>query len=162
ADPARSDRRTGLGAHGHHRELEAPLRPDRAGRARARAGYRFRILCRVASARRGSAAMTPTSPSSFPTRWPRVRWRYVLGGLALLLVVGYLLTGIYVVNTDEHAVVRRFGAVTARAEPGMHYRLPWPVDEVDVVKTTNVMKIGVGFALPTNEAGELTGIELLT
>ena len=106
--------------------------------------------------------MTPASQSSLSMRWPRVRWRYVLGGLVLMLVVGYLLTGIYVVNTDEHAVVRRFGAVNARAEPGMHYRIPWPVDKVDIVKTTSVMKIGVGFALPASDAGELTGVELLT
>ena len=82
--------------------------------------------------------------------------------LALLLAVGYLMSGVYVVNTDEHAVVRRFGAVAARTGPGMHYRLPWPVDEVDVLKTTSVMKIGVGFALPASEAETLTGIELLT
>jgi modulator of FtsH protease HflK len=106
--------------------------------------------------------MTPAAQGSFAALWTRVRWRYALGSLALLLVAGYLLTGIYVVNTDEHAVVRRFGAVAARAEPGMHYRLPWPVDKVDIVKTTNVMKIGVGFALPVSEAETLTGIELLT
>lgn len=106
--------------------------------------------------------MTPNAQSGPATRWPRVRWRYALGGLALMLVFGYLLTGVYVVNTDEHAVVRRFGAVIARAEPGMHYRLPWPVDKVDIVKTTSVMKIGVGFALPASEAETLTGIELLT
>ena len=95
-------------------------------------------------------------------RWLRERWRYAVGGLALLLTAGYLATGVYVVNTDEHAVVRRFGAVAARAGPGMHYRLPWPVDKVDVLKTTSVMKIGVGFALPASETETLTGIELLT
>jgi membrane protease subunit HflK len=95
-------------------------------------------------------------------RWVRARWRYLLGGLGLLFLAAYLLTGVYVVNTDEHAVVRRFGAVIARAEPGMHYRLPWPVDKVDIVKTTSVMKIGVGFPLPANEAEALTGLELLT
>ena len=38
----------------------------------------------------------------------------------------------------------------------MHYRLPWPVDRVDVVKTTSVMKIGVGFVLPSGD-GEIAG-----
>jgi modulator of FtsH protease HflK len=108
-----------------------------------------------------------TPPNAWATtlaapRWLRERWRYAVGGLVLLLVAGYLTTGVYVVNTDEHAVVRRFGAVAARAGPGMHYRLPWPVDKVDVLKTTSVMKIGVGFALPASETETLTGIELLT
>jgi membrane protease subunit HflK len=101
--------------------------------------------------------------AAFPAaRWLEERWRYATGVLALLLAVGYLMTGVYVVNTDEHAVVRRFGAVAARVGPGMHYRLPWPVDKVDVLKTTSVMKIGVGFALPASDAETLTGIELLT
>jgi membrane protease subunit HflK len=108
------------------------------------------------------AAENPGAATLPGARWLRERWRYAIGSLALLLVVGYLITGVYVVNTDEHAVVRRFGAVAARVGPGMHYRLPWPVDKVDVLKTTSVMKIGVGFALPASDAETLAGVELLT
>ena len=66
------------------------------------------------------------------------------------------------VNADEHAVVRRFGAIAARVGPGMHHRIPWPVDRVDVLKTTSVMKVGVGFSLPENDSDALEGVELLT
>jgi membrane protease subunit HflK len=59
-------------------------------------------------------------------------------------------------------VVRRFGAVEAEVGPGMHYRLPWPVDRVDVVKTTSVMKVGVGFAIPAGDSSAPSGMELLT
>jgi modulator of FtsH protease HflK len=82
--------------------------------------------------------------------------------IAVVLIAGYLSTGFYVVNTDEHAVVRRFGAVEARVGPGIHYRLPWPVDRADVLKTTTVMKVGVGFAFPADESQPVTGVELLT
>jgi membrane protease subunit HflK len=44
----------------------------------------------------------------------------------------------------------------------MHYRVPWPVDRLDVVKTTNVMKVGVGFTIPTGDSAVLSGMELLT
>jgi modulator of FtsH protease HflK len=44
----------------------------------------------------------------------------------------------------------------------MHYRLPWPIDQVDVVKTTSVMKTGVGFALAEGEQETVVGMELLT
>jgi membrane protease subunit HflK len=44
----------------------------------------------------------------------------------------------------------------------MHYRLPWPVDRVDVVKTTSVMKIGVGFVLPSGDGELPAGMEVLT
>jgi membrane protease subunit HflK len=97
------------------------------------------------------------------------RWRPVppharrwLGLAPLFLVLAYLATGFYVVDTDEQGVVRRFGAIAARVGPGMHYRLPWPIDEVDVVKTTSVMKTGVGFRLPGGEQATVVGMELLT
>jgi modulator of FtsH protease HflK len=91
------------------------------------------------------------------SRWrplPKSLWRW-LGG-ALLLLAAYLGTGFYLVATDEQAVVRRFGAIAARVGPGMHYRLPWPVDQVDVVKTTSVMTTGVG------QQATVVGMELLT
>jgi membrane protease subunit HflK len=94
--------------------------------------------------------------SSLPKR------RFWIGLLAVVLAAGYFLSGFYVVNADEHAVVRRFGAIAARVGPGMHYRMPWPVDRVDVLKTTSVMKIGVGFDLAENDSQAPTGIELLT
>jgi membrane protease subunit HflK len=84
-------------------------------------------------------------------------------GLALLALVGaYLATGFYMVDTDEEAVVRRFGAIVAQEGPGMHYRLPWPIDRVDVLKATAVMKTGVGFALGTEGQDGAVGMELLT
>jgi len=95
---------------------------------------------------------------------PRLPGRpgYWIGLLAVVLLGVYLANGFYVVNADEHAVVRRFGAIVDRVGPGMHFRLPWPVDRVDVLKTTSVMKVGVGFALPENDAQTVTGVELLT
>ncbi|MBI3762594.1 MAG: FtsH protease activity modulator HflK, partial [Chloroflexi bacterium] len=48
-----------------------------------------------------------------------------LGWLFTLAVLAYLLSGVYVVDPGEAAVVRRFGAVVEpRAAPGLHYRLP--------------------------------------
>ena len=96
-----------------------------------------------------------------PRPWPGGR-RYWIGLLALVALGAYFATGFYVVNADEHGVVRRFGAVVARVGPGMHYRLPWPVDRVDVLKTTSVMKVGVGFALPADDSQAMTGVEVLT
>jgi membrane protease subunit HflK len=83
--------------------------------------------------------------------------------LAFLALVGaYLASGFYIVDTDEEAVVRRFGAIVAQEGPGMHYRLPWPIDRVDVLKTTAVMNTGVGFALGADGEDAAAGMELLT
>jgi membrane protease subunit HflK len=95
--------------------------------------------------------------------WPVSRSPGSWLGLALLLLLAaYFGAGFYLVDTDEQAVVRRFGAITTRVGPGMHYRLPWPIDQVDVIKTTSVMKTGVGFALPEGEQATVVGMALLT
>src|SRR5215467_9500378 len=92
----------------------------------------------------------------------RPGYRYFICGILFLLLGAHLASGFYVVGADERAVVRRFGAVEAVVGPGMHYRLPWPVDGLDVIKTTNVMKVGVGFAIPAGEPAVPSGMELLT
>jgi membrane protease subunit HflK len=89
-------------------------------------------------------------------------YRYWILGVLVLFLGAHLASGFYVVGADERAVVRRFGTVEAEVGPGMHYRLPWPVDRVDVVKTTSVMKVGVGFAIPTGDSAAPSGMELLT
>jgi membrane protease subunit HflK len=93
---------------------------------------------------------------------PARRTRRRTGIVALLgvFVAVYLTSGIYVVGADERAVIRRFGAVQADVGPGMHYRLPWPIDRLDVVKTTSVMKVGVGFAIA--DGATPAGMELMT
>ena len=96
-----------------------------------------------------------------PARWLVAHRRAWIGGLAALAVMGYLLSGIFTVAADEQAVIRRFGRVAARLGPGIHYRLPWPIDRVDVLKTTSVMKTGVGFDLPEGDA-RVAGVEILT
>jgi membrane protease subunit HflK len=95
--------------------------------------------------------------------WPVTgRARRWLALVPLVLLAAWLGAGFYVVDTDEQAVVRRFGAIAARVGPGMHYRLPWPVDQVDVVKTTSVMTTGVGFQLAGGEGAKSAGMPLLT
>lgn len=78
--------------------------------------------------------------------------RRLLSIAALLIVAAYFLSGVYVVNPGEAAVVRRFGIVVQqRVEEGLHYRVPWPVDQVDVVNIATVRRESVGL---TESAGE--------
>src|SRR5262245_49065054 len=92
----------------------------------------------------------------------RIGYRYWIFGFLGLFLGVHLASGVYVVGADERAVVRRFGGVEAEVGPGMHYRLPWPVDRLDIIKTTSVMKVGVGFSLPAEESAAPSGMELLT
>jgi membrane protease subunit HflK len=97
----------------------------------------------------------------FPRSLKRGARYWILIALAALLGA-YLASGFYVVGPDQRAVVRRFGAIAEQVGPGIHYRAPWPVDQVDIVKTTSVRKVGVGFVLPSGDAEVPSGMELLT
>jgi modulator of FtsH protease HflK len=78
--------------------------------------------------------------------------RRLLSILALLFVATYIVSGVYVVNPGEAAVVRRFGIVVQqRVEEGLHYRVPWPVDQVDIVNIATVRRESVGL---TETAGD--------
>jgi membrane protease subunit HflK len=117
----------------------------------------------LASDRIGDQPPTPALAGSGALPGPRKRRMGSLLAIAVVVLLGvYFASGFYVVGPDQRAVVRRFGAIAGQVGPGMHYRVPWPVDRVDVVKTTSVMKVGVGFVLPSGDGEMPPGPELLT
>ncbi|MHC4158245.1 MAG: FtsH protease activity modulator HflK [Planctomycetota bacterium] len=61
------------------------------------------------------------------------------------LVVLWLLSGIYIVRPDEQGVVRQFGRAVRVTQPGPHYRLPRPIEQVNKVKVKKVRRIEIGF-----------------
>lgn len=75
-----------------------------------------------------------------------MRWLPTMLIPALLVVGGLWLTlGFYVVSPGEVGVVRRFGQEVRRSEPGLRYRLPWPVERVNVVNVERIQRAEIGF-----------------
>ncbi len=65
--------------------------------------------------------------------------------LAVLGVALWVISGIYVVNADQKAVVRVFGKVSPRAiESGIHYRVPYPVSAVMKLNANEIKTLVVG------------------
>lgn len=88
--------------------------------------------------------------------------RRIILALLGLIVVAYLLSGIYTVRPGEVAVVRRFGRVVApRVTEGLNYRLPWPIDEETIVDISQVRREGVGLIETEPEHAHLEDIEKL-
>jgi membrane protease subunit HflK len=67
----------------------------------------------------------------------------------LLAIVVAAVVGYYAftfrVNPDELGVVMRFGKVVRQEPPGLHFRLPYPIDEVRLPKVTrqNITEVGM-------------------
>ena len=65
----------------------------------------------------------------------------VLGILAVL----WLASGIYTVDPDEKAVILRFGKVQRVVDPGLHYRMPSPIEMQIIRSVTRVYREEIGF-----------------
>jgi len=59
-------------------------------------------------------------------------------GLAGLILIGWLLTGLYRVDDAEQGVVLRFGRATATTMPGLRWHLPWPLERVELVNVNEI------------------------
>ncbi len=77
--------------------------------------------------------------------------------LLLACTALYLLSGIYIVGSDEVGVVRLFGRVWQERVPsGLHYRLPFPFTRLDKVKVRQVRRVTVGMEAPDVVIGRQT------
>lgn len=69
----------------------------------------------------------------------------MLAGIGLMFGIAYILSGVYFVRWDEQGIVLRFGQVTKEnVSPGIHYRLPYPIDKTILVKKDNIRNVQSG------------------
>jgi membrane protease subunit HflK len=66
-------------------------------------------------------------------------------GIIALIVLWASFSSFYTVQPEERAVIKRFGAVIKTADPGLHFKLPFGIDSVQLVKTERVLKQEFGF-----------------
>src|SRR6202011_4322197 len=77
-------------------------------------------------------------PGSFGNR----RW---IAFVALVIVGGWVASGIYTVDPDQVGVVLRFGAYNRTTEPGLNYHLPSPIEKVLTPSVTRVNRTEIGY-----------------
>jgi Cu+-exporting ATPase len=91
------------------------------------------------------------------THWLEARWRKLLGAGAGLVAMAYLLSGLTSVAADEIGIVKRFGRpLAADLLPGLHFRWPWPWEQVVKVQPARVRSVEVGFRSTGQQLGSLT------
>jgi membrane protease subunit HflK len=64
---------------------------------------------------------------------------------ALIIVGGWVASGIYTVDPDQVGVVLRFGAYNRTTEPGLNYHLPGPIEKVLTPSVTRVNRTEIGY-----------------
>ena len=78
--------------------------------------------------------------------WLKTNWRALVRPVIAKTVVLYVLSGIYILSPDQSGVVQRFGRkLLPYREPGIHYKLPWPIETLTRVQARRVRTVEIGF-----------------
>ncbi len=65
--------------------------------------------------------------------------------VVVIILILWLMSGVYFVAPDELGVVKRFGEAVRTTMAGPHYHLPTPIETVLKPKVTEVKRIEIGF-----------------
>ncbi len=68
-----------------------------------------------------------------------------LGLLVVLFVVVWFASGFYIVDASQRGVVLTFGRYAETTEPGLRWRLPYPIQSQEVVNVSQQRAIEVGY-----------------
>lgn len=72
--------------------------------------------------------------------------RYYLLGIPVALLI-YIASGLYTIQWNEVGMVKRFGRPVRTVEPGVHFRLPRPIESVDKVQVATMRKERIPLSL---------------
>ncbi|HEV2199576.1 MAG TPA: FtsH protease activity modulator HflK [Bryobacteraceae bacterium] len=79
-------------------------------------------------------------------RWLVRHWRQLTKPALGLAGAWIVLSGIYTLQPDEIGVIERFGKkVLPFRTPGLHYKLPWPVERLTRLQANRVRVVEIGF-----------------
>jgi P-type Cu+ transporter len=88
--------------------------------------------------------------------WLSHRWKAVTATLAALLFIGYAVSGFTAIGPSEIGIVRRYGRLLPDdLGPGLHWRWPWPMEEIARVQPDRVRSVEIGYrpAVGSGDAG---------
>jgi modulator of FtsH protease HflK len=93
-------------------------------------------------------------PNDIP--WDQIGKRIglVMTGLAVAVVLLAGWSSFYRVEASDKGVVLRFGRQIATVPPGLHMKMPWPIDTVYLVPVQRIQSLEFGFE--TSQAGRKT------
>ena len=82
------------------------------------------------------------------TRMPSISPRQFGGGIGIVLAlvaVVWLGSSFYIVDASQRGVVLQFGRFKEATDPGLRWRLPWPIQTHEIVNVTGVRTVEIGY-----------------
>lgn len=74
-------------------------------------------------------------------------WKKGVAGILGLLVLGFIFSTSYIVDADSQAVIFRFGKYDRTVGSGLHFKLPFGMEEATSIKTAKIFRETFGFGL---------------
>lgn len=68
-----------------------------------------------------------------------------IGALIVLVLVVWLASGFYIVDASQRGVVLTFGKYSQTTEPGLRWRLPYPIQAHEIARLSDVRVVEVGY-----------------
>jgi membrane protease subunit HflK len=68
-----------------------------------------------------------------------------VGIIVALIIAAWMASGFYIVDASERGVVLRFGSYNETTEPGLRWRMPWPLESHEVVNLSGVRRLEIGY-----------------
>jgi len=101
---------------------------------------------RLLRTRQGTVDLRPLARRGVEALRAIPRRRELLKPAAALAVLAIVLNGAYIIGPDETGIVQRFGKkLVPSSEPGLHYKLPWPVEVLTRDRAHQVRVVEIGF-----------------
>ena len=97
---------------------------------------------------RGRKVLIPVPHIDFTVNlaWIVERRRQLVKPALLTAAALILLNGIYIVPPEEVGIIQRFGQKLLPYDgPGIHYKLPWPIDQLTRVQARRVRVVEIGY-----------------
>ncbi|MDB5901007.1 MAG: hflK [Ramlibacter sp.] len=66
------------------------------------------------------------------------------GLIALVVIIIWMGTGIFIVQEGQQAVITRFGRYSSTVGAGFNWRLPYPIERHEIVNVTQIRSVDVG------------------
>jgi len=114
---------------------------------------------------RGGGGPSPEDKPPFDMpqfKVPKFKPSMVLGIALLLLLVWIVPSIFYTVKPDEEGVVTRFGNFSHRTSPGLHFKLPSPIEHAQTPQITKIRHAEIGFrSSPTGANKEVSAESLM-
>ena len=98
--------------------------------------------------RRYVSRMAFRDPRTIEVNIPHISPRWVQAGAVLFFGLWLVVTSYYTISTESVGVVLRFGKFAGIREPGLHFKLPFGIDEILPVEVKQQKKLEFGFGTP--------------